>query len=194
MSKDDLTRVRNDLETMESAIGLPPRWDANEIRINLLFAAAGLAAVAWALLPHGLSPLVGLCFLLVPVIAWARTGTTGESPVAGREFRSALRTVWLAIPLVALFGWSRQVGLTATEFLSLSIFLIGAILFSAAVGEKQMNSLLGWAAALMTGALLLPLGAGHIVAVFAATLVMGGLLSALFAYANRERQASHAAG
>ena len=40
MTKDDLARVRDDLETIKSAIGLPPRWDPREVRINLLFAAS----------------------------------------------------------------------------------------------------------------------------------------------------------
>ena len=73
MTQDDLARVRDDLETIKSAIGLPPRWDPREVRINLLLAAAGLAAMVWALVPHELSPLLGLCFFAVPVIEWLRT-------------------------------------------------------------------------------------------------------------------------
>ena len=120
MTQDELSRVRDDLETMKSAIGLPPRWDPREVRINLLLAAAGLAATVWALIPHGLSPLLGLCFFAVPVVEWIRFGRTPESYTAGREFRSALRTVWLALPLIALFAWCRQVGVTPLQFLGLS--------------------------------------------------------------------------
>lgn len=194
MTKDDLARVRDDLETINSAIGLPSRWDPREVRINLLLAAAGLAAMLWALLPHELSPLLGLCFLSVPVIEWLRTATTGESHMSGREFRCALRTFWLVLPLVALFAWCRQIGLTPLEFLGLATFLIGTVLFSAGLGEQQRRSFVGWAAALMIGGLLLPMEFAPVVAVFAATLASGGIISAALVYAAREESTSHAAG
>ena len=193
MTQDELSRVRDDLETIKSAIGLPPRWDPREVRINLLLAAAGLAATVWALIPHGLSPLLGLCFFAVPVVEWIRFGRTPESYTAGREFRSALRTVWLALPLIALFAWCRQVGVTPLQFLGLATFLIGTVLFSAALGEKQLRSLVGWAAALIVGGLLLPLELAPVIPVFAGTLALGGIISAALAYVAREESMSHAA-
>jgi hypothetical protein len=194
MKNDDLARVRNDLEAIQSAIGISPQWDLREVRINLLFAAAGLAAVLWALVPHQLSPLLGLCFLAVPVIEWLRTASFSESHVARREFRSALGTVWLALPLVALFAWCRQVGVTPLAFLGLAIFLVGTVLFSAAVGERQGRSLLGWAVALMIGGLLLPLELAPVVPIFAGILALGGIISAALAYAVREESTNHAVG
>jgi hypothetical protein len=186
--------VRNDLETIHSAIGLPPHWDPREVRINLLFAAAGLAAMVWALLPHELSPLLGLCFLAAPVTEWLRNGKMGDRHLASRDFRSALRTVWLVLPLVALFTWCRRIGLTPLEYLGLATFLIGTILFSAALGEQQRRSLVGWAAALMIGGLLLPMEVAPAIAVFAGTLTLGGIISAALVYAAREESTSHAAG
>ena len=192
MTKDDLARIRNDLETINSAIGISPQWDPREVRINLLLAAAGLAAMLWGLVQHELSPLLGLCFLAVPVIEWLRTGKTTESHMTGREFRTALRTVWLGMPLVALFAWCRQIGVSPLEFLGLAIFLIGTVLFSAALGERQGRSLVGWAVALMFGGLLLPLELAPVVPVFAGTLALGGIISAALVYAAREESTSHA--
>lgn len=194
MTQDDLARVRNDLETIHSAMGLPPRWDPREVHINLLFAAAGIAAMVWALIPHPLPPILGLTFFALPVIEWLRAAKRSDDRVTRREFRSSLRTVWLVLPLVALFSWCRQIGLTPIEFLGLAIFLIGTILFSGALGEKQGLSLMGWAAALIIGGLLLPLGVAPVVAVFAGTLAFGGLISAAFAYAIWKESTSHAAG
>lgn len=194
MSHSDLSRVRSDLDAIQSAIGLEPRWDPREIRINLLFAAAGLAGMAWALAPHNLSPLVGLWFLAIPVFAWLRGMKIPEAHMTKREIRGALRTIWLALPLAALFAWCRQVGLSPLVFLGLALFLIGTVLFSAAVGEKQMKSPLGWAAALMLGGLLLPLQVAPVVAVFAGTIAMGGLASAALVYATREESTSHGIG
>lgn len=194
MSYNDLRQVRSDLDTIQSAIGLEPRWDPREIRINLLFAAAGLAAAAWALAPHNLSPLFGLWFLSIPVFAWLRGMKSSEAHMTKREIRGALRTTWLALPLVALFAWCRQLGLAPLVFLGLALFLIGTVLFSAAVGEMQLKSPLGWAAALMLGGLLLPLEVAPAVAVFAGTIAMGGLASAALVYATREESTSHGTG
>ena len=191
--QDDLARVRNDLNTIEAAIGLPPRWDPREVRINLLFTGAGLIAAAWVLVPHGAWPLLGLCFFALPLIEWLRTGKSGESRVTCREFRSALRTAWLALPLVALFAWCQWVGLTPLEFLGLATFLIGTLLFSAALGNNQGRSLAGWAAALMVGGLLIPLELAPVIASLAGTLASGGFISAVLSYAAREKSTSHAA-
>src|SRR5262245_10863358 len=119
MSHDDLARIRNDLDTIQTAIGLPPGWEPREVRINLLFAAAGAAALIWTLVPHGLSPVIGFSFFAVPVIEWLRAGQTTEAHLARREFRGALRTLLLALPLVGLFAWCRQMGLTPLTYLGL---------------------------------------------------------------------------
>jgi hypothetical protein len=194
MKNDDLARVRTDLENIQAAIGLPPRWDPREVRVNLLFAAAGVVAAVWALIPLPLSPVAGLLFFAIPVIDWLRAAKNNNDHLASRECRSALRTAWLALPLIALFLWCRQLGLTPLEFLGLAVFLIGMVLFSAAVGEKQGLSLVGWALALMIGGLLLPLQIAPVVAVFAGALALGGLISAALAYAMREESMNHAAG
>lgn len=194
MAQDDLNRVRNDLATIQSAIGLPTRWDPREVRINLLFAAAGLAAMAWALVPHSFSPLCGLFLFVVPVIDWLRMGNSGDGQFAGREFRHALLTAWLALPLIALFFLCRQIGLTPLQFLGLAIFLVGTVLFSAFLGEKQGRPFLGWAAALMIGGFLLPWEIAPVIAVFAGALAAGGLVSAALAYIAREESGSHVAG
>jgi hypothetical protein len=150
--------------------------------------------MVWALVPHTLAPDLGLAFFALPVVEWLRTAKTNDDRVSRREFRSALRTVWLALPLLALFSWCRQVGLTPLEFLGLATFLIGTILFSAALGDKQGFSFAGWAAALIVGGLLLPLGIAPMIAVFAGALALGGLISAGLAYATQKESTSHAIG
>jgi len=193
MTNDDLARVRGDLECIESAIGLP-RWDPQEIRINLLLAAAGLAAAIWAAIPHGLSPLLGLFSFALPVVEWLRVAKNNQSRSYVRDFRSAGRTAWLALPLVALFAWCRIFNLNPLQFLGLATFLIGAILFSAAIGEKQVRSVIGWALTLMLGGLLLPVEVAPVIAVLAGAIAAGGVISAALAYAGRKESTSHAAG
>src|SRR5690349_1339328 len=104
MANDDLARVRSDLNTIETALGLPADYRPREMRVYLLLAAAGLVAMIWAIAPHGLPPVLGFGAFIVPMIAWLRLAKT-ESTVG--ECRGALATFWLVIPLAALFGLCR---------------------------------------------------------------------------------------
>jgi len=195
MNDNEMKRVREDLDTINSVMGLPPQWDHHEVQVNLLFGLAGLAALAWTLAPHHLSPLLGLTLLVIPVIQWMRLVTVSAKPIAAaRDFRQSIRTVWLALPLLGLFAWSRHVGLAPLQYLGLATFLMGTALFSAAVGEKQGSSLLGWAAALMVGGLLLPLEFGPAVAVLAGAIALGGLGSAAFLYLSRGESSKYGSG
>ena len=191
---DRLARVRNDLETMESAIGLSRSWNPSEVRLNLLFAAAGLAAILWLIVPHGLMPVLGLCFFAIPIAEWAQFVATHstEDRFIRRDFKSALRTFWLLVPLLSLFLWCQHFGLAPLEFLGLATFLVGVVLFSAAVGERFERSLLAWSVPLMCGGLVLPLEVVPFAAVLAAALGLGGLMSAGLAFAARKDFSNHA--
>jgi hypothetical protein len=193
MNRDELTRIRSDIDSIESAMGLSRR-DPQEFRLNVLLAAAGLAALIWSLIPHGLSPLLGLISFAVPVTAWLRLSTTRAEPFRAREFQSAARTLWLALPLLGLFAWCRQSGLAPIQFLGLAIFLIGSILFAASAGEKQGRSFIGWGLALMVGGLIIPLQVAQVVVVFALAIVAGSAISALLTLLAREEATGHAAG
>jgi hypothetical protein len=194
MRDDDLERVKGDLETIEGAIGLSRAWGPGELRVTLLFVAAGLAAAAWALLARGASPLWGLTALVVPVAAWLRLALAPveRSAFARRDLRGALRTLWLAPPLAALFFWCRHAGLRPVDFLGLSTFLVGTVLLCAAAGDKSQRALWGWAVALTAGGLLLPIGVAPPAALLAAAIACGALGSAAAAYLDRRESPDHA--
>ena len=195
MNETNFDRVKSDLENIESAMGLRHPFDPQEVRVNLLFAGSGLAAALIALIPHGLSPLLGFVLFLVPIVEWLRLANRSPqvAPSTTRDVRAAIRTMWFAVPLFALFLWCRHQGLLPLQFLGLAVFVIGALLFSSAIGERYERTLLGWSAALMAGGLALPLNLAPPIAVLAITLACGGLLAAVLAFAAREDSSDHAA-
>jgi hypothetical protein len=190
MKNDDLARVRSDLDAVESALGLPTHPQPVERKIYLLFAAAGLVALVWALLPHGLPAALGFCAFIVPVALWLRVAQTEASD---KECRGSICTLWLVFPILALFVWCRAMNLSPLVFLGLSSFLVGALLFSAALGERHWQSLIGWALALMIGGLALPLLPAPPSAMLAGMLALGGTISATLLHITQERSSSHAA-
>jgi hypothetical protein len=180
---EKLDRVREDLEAVRAATGLSDGWGRRGVRNCLLFAGAGLAAAAWALVPHGLPPAAGTIAFLVPVADWlalCRLSASDRPPpgVDWREWRRALSVLWLAVPLAALALWCRQVALPPHQFAGLAAFCLGFALLSAAVGERGQRPLCGWAAGLMAGGLLLPIDAAAALPVLFACLAAGALASA----------------
>jgi hypothetical protein len=195
MSQHDLERVRNDLDTIQAAIGLQPPQSSKEIRINLSFAGAGLAAIAWSLVATGPIQLAAFAFFLVPFADWLRTAASCNSHefYLRRDLRDAFRTVFLALPLVALFIWCRSVGLAPVHFLSLSVFCVGVALFSGAVGSRSEPSYICWSITLMTGGLFVSLGVASPVLVLSGALGLGGLSSALVLYFTQFNSQNYAA-
>jgi hypothetical protein len=188
MQNDDLARIRNDLDVVQSALGLPQPAPPIERKIYLLFAAAGLLALVWALVPHRFPAALGFCAFIPPVALWLRFA---RAEASDKECRGALRTLWLMVPILALFVWCRLMDLSPLVFLGLTTFLVGALLFSAAVGEPHWRSIVGWAMALMMGGLALPLPAPPL-AVLAGALALGGLISAALLTFTREPSSNHA--
>jgi hypothetical protein len=194
MSQYDLERVRSDLDTIEAAIGVSPPQPSNEIRINSTFAVAGVAAVTWALVVTGPTHVAAFTFFLVPLTVWLFTAVRGnlQEHYVLRDRRAAFRTVFLALPLAALFFWCRSVGLSPAHFLGLSVFLVGIALFCGAVTRPDPNYVC-WSVALMTGGLLVPLGGASPVLILSGALGLGGLFSALVLSVNYYRFRNHAA-
>jgi hypothetical protein len=197
MANEDLDRVRADLAVIRTAAGLGSMWGRQDLRTNLLLAAAGAAAIGWALAPHGHWPVLGLLAFLVPVVEWLRAGTRegddGRDTERAREdFRQSCRALWLAMPISALYLWCRYVGLTPFQFLGIATFLVGVVLFGPAVGDRGQRPLLPWAVTLMVGGLLVPLGIAPVIAVIAGAIALGGLISAAaVAWELRQGRAGH---
>lgn len=188
----DLDRLRHDLATVRAAAGLDPAWNRHAIRTHLLLAAAGAAAAVFAVVPHGLPPIVGLVAFVVPVADWwwQARGRPTRTAADDREWRATLAVLWYALPLVVLGWWSRaifDVDLVTTA--GLMWFMLGFVLFGSAVSERRVRPLLGWAIAFMMGGLLIPVYLGAIVPVLGLAICVGALVSAAWIAADRRRAA-----
>jgi hypothetical protein len=126
---------------------------------------------------------------IVPTIAWLRVAQT-ESTTS--ECGSAMKTLWLAVPLAGLFALCRYLEFAPVVYLGLATFLVGVLLFSAALGERSGHAILGWAIALMVGGLLLPMAIAPPVATIAGALSLGGFAAATVLHFTREQAAKHA--
>jgi hypothetical protein len=194
MSENDLARVKSDLDVMEHSLGLAHAWDPREYTISLLFAGAGIAAAVWASFAVETSTLLGLGLLVVPVVAWLRAAArASDDPSVWRDVQAAVRAAWLVFPLVALWFWCRAVGLTELDFLGLSTFLIGAVLFSAAMADWKNLAMVGWAIPLMAAGLLVSVYVEFVVVLLAGAIGLGGLLSATISRLARKKAQCHAA-
>jgi len=188
----DIRRVRDDLDALRDAAGLGHDFGPAAVRSCLLFACAGAAACVWALVPHGLPPATALAAFAVPAVDWLMACKRSESVPPGadadwREWRKALPVFLLVLPLVSLHVWCRAVGLPPAQFLGLSTFAIGFVLFSSAVARRSQLPLVGWAVGLLAGGLLLPLDPARAVLVLSACVGAGALLSAGIASFVRPR-------
>ena len=105
--------------------------------------------------------------------------SAGRTAAAAREWREAVAVLWYVPPLALLGLWGRAVGLSPVMVAGLMWFMLGFVLFGAAVTERGLRPLLGWALSFMAGGLLLPLKLGPFIPVFAGTLAAGAVVAAL---------------
>jgi hypothetical protein len=177
----ELRRLRDDVTTLRSAMGLDPQWDRGDIRTHALLAGAALAAAAWPLLPHRLPAVLGCLAFAVPVWDWARRirPSSDRSAREAAEWRDSMRVLWYVLPLTALGAWSRFVGLDAITIGGLMVFMMGLVLFGPAVSERGLLPLLPWALACMAGGLIMPLQIAPQLVVFSGAIAAGALLAAI---------------
>jgi len=152
VARDDLDRVRDDLDAIRAAAGLDN--DLGSARHPLRacsFAAAGLVALAWAGRPRTGSRPPRACW---PCSSPSTTGCglRGTNLAArvrprgcGGEWRQAGRLLWLALPLAALqrLGAARgDAPAPAPRHRGVPVRLP---VVRSAVGERGLRPLLGWA-------------------------------------------------
>jgi hypothetical protein len=140
-------------------------------------------------MPHGLWKVAGLAAFILPVADWVWQARMRRSHTAAddREWREAMMVFWYVLPLLALAAWSRVVGLDLAVMAGLMCFLLGFVLFGSAVSERRQRPLLGWAIALMTGGLAMPLRIGWLVPILGLAICAGALVSAGWIAADRRR-------
>src|SRR5215213_7958356 len=185
----DLDRIKNDLETMEKALGITTsmgrdwvRWMKRDQWIGLWWCLPGLILVVAAFLPFdrtqrvfGLVPdqwvglLVAAVLLFLAAFLTRKVTAKDDRPDAfvreakrmnGISRQGAWFNVALLVQLVLYFSWGWSYGISSGAFYSGLFLVTGSSCLVAALTAKAWP-LLGWALPLLVYSLCLPLVEGH---------------------------------
>jgi hypothetical protein len=188
MATDDLHAVQRDLDAMRAALDLDGAT-VDSARGHALIALAGLVTLLWVAVVPAPLQLWGLLSVLIPsgylvAIRARHREAAGGSPAVRREFRDALRVLFLSVPIVAYTFWAQWLGVPPLVVLATAIFFIGVMMFG---GSRHQPAMACWGVTLMAGALILPAKFASPVVVIAGVLILAGTLSALVARFDRAR-------
>lgn len=134
MSSSDLDRVRADLSTMRSALGIGLPWSEADVWFGAAIAAGGIYAVlnwptspwlvnsAWAAAP--LASTLGA--YMIYIASRSRRLPPREEP-RRREYKAAVIAMAVVIPAALVFAkWGKYVGLTSSQLSGCGLALMGA--------------------------------------------------------------------
>ena len=174
----ELERVKNDIATIQKAIGLAPcfgrdwiHWLQRDTWLYLLWGFPGLILIVAAIAPpddtrryFGLIPIqwVGVLVAAVmlgilAVVNRQMSADDGRPPGLVREYRRINASSWtMLVPILFYFIWARQYGIGAHAFMAGLWLLCGSIVFMAALLTK-LWVFLGWAIPLLAFGLCQPL-------------------------------------
>jgi len=187
--KQDLTRLKNDVETIQRALGLAPsfqqdwvQWMKRDNWFNLWWCLPGSIILASALLPInraqtylGLIPdqwtgiLVAVSLLLIASIGTRRTTRKDGRPESliretkrlyGVTREGFLFSMAFAVQFLLFVIWSRQHHMAFDAFWTGLFLLAGTTFFVSAFAAKAWI-LLGYALPFVAYGLCLPLADGH---------------------------------
>jgi hypothetical protein len=183
--KPELDRVKNDLQTMQKAIGLAPAfsrewilWFKRDNWLNLWWGLPGLILIAASLAPlDNTSRFLGLlapqwvgllvtAVLLAMLVFWGKLMKSDARPAGvTREYRRInAQGSWFLVGFLAQFAlylvWGRQHGIGAQAFMAGLWLLCGSSLLLLAVVTKAWV-FLGWAIPLLAYGLSQPLLPGR---------------------------------
>jgi hypothetical protein len=187
--KPELDRVKNDLETMQKALGLAPsmgrewiQWMKRDKWCGLWWCLPGFILIAAALWPHdhtkrflGLvldqwAALLVITVMLAIAVAATRKVTAEDGRPEGliRESKRingmTAQGFWFSMALVVqllfYFIWGKQYHIAAEAFWSGLFILMGSSCLAAAVSARAWT-LLGWAIPFLGYGCCLSLVQGH---------------------------------
>jgi len=187
--RPELDRIKNDLETMEKALGVSNSmgrdwliWMKRDRWIGFWWCLPGSILIAAALVPHDRNQryfglvvdqwagllvcaiLLGLAHFLTRKV----TANDGRPPALIRETKLlngvSVQGFWfmstLALQLSVYFAWGKHYGIPFNPFWAGLFILMGSSCLTGAIAAKAWP-LLGWAIPFLAYALCLPLADGH---------------------------------
>jgi len=163
-AQNDIERIKADLDAIQQAAGLTPPFGREEIRANLVFAAAGAVALIWALLPTGLPaqwgavPLILVC---VGYVTWMRTKyrrSSGRSPTRRREYTAEIVGMFVVAALALVYRfWAERLGISTAIMGGAMLFVLGMAMLVPVLRDRNRLPDLGVAVPLIACGLAIPL-------------------------------------
>ncbi len=201
MSTSEVQRVKDDLATLQRAAGLESLVGREDVWANLAIAAAGVVAVVWALLPHGMPQqwgMVPLVLVVLSYLTWQRARhrqSTGRSAIERKKYSAELAGVAVVIVLALVYRlWANELGISREVAGGAAFFILGAAIVVFCLRERQRWPELGTAVPIMACGLAIPMLSVSTWVLLGGTFAVGGAVTAgLTAYQIRMDANDHAA-
>jgi len=162
MSQVPLERVREDLETIRTAIGVELPFGRSEVLANIWTAACGLLVALWSLLApseyRGTAVVLDLAVLGWLWCSYHARRHRGVRPWTWREHKLGLLGAAIVTPcLVAYMLWERHLGMPREMVGAAALFSVGLGVLLISLVDQRRRYYLGGALALMTWGVSFPL-------------------------------------
>ena len=188
MAQVELTRVRQDLATMQQAVGVGLPFGREDVRLSLAWAAAGVPLAAWTAWTAVEQWQFGMLLVVPAALVLALSGAVAKkyhhrrarAPIRWREYRHQ----WLlAAVLTPLWGaclyWGIRQGLSPEAMTVTGIFMAGLGMLALPIVDRTRLFYLGWGGAtLLLGAAAPLCGQRYLGLAVGGWLILAGLSTA----------------
>jgi len=185
MSAGEVERFKNDLATLEKATGLVPLYGREDVWADLAVSAAGLVAVVWALLPHGLPQQWGvlpLVLVVVGYLTWQRARHrrgSGRSGMARKRYTAELIGTGVVVVLAVVYRlWANELGISREVAGGAALFMLGGAVLVFALRERDRWPDLGFAIPTMLCGLAIPMLSVSTWVLIGGAFAIGGAITA----------------
>jgi len=163
MINRDLKRIREDLDTVKSALGWDLPFNEQTIFVQLAAAAGGLLCLAWVIQPYQLPRywhyLAAAALMCLPMIIYLSYATVHKLDLGLESrpwgFQQAVYPLVSITVITVFFFWAIATALVSVPFgVSAMLFVVGATQLAMIAGDRRQIRNVGWAIGWMLLAVL----------------------------------------
>ena len=183
MKTDEISRVKDDLETVREAVGLRLPFDRGDIVASLLTAAGGVVLLVWSLIWTGYWLLVGA----IPVLAVILMGPIWQAAKRRRRGRPPLRRnvhtfsnisgLILVAAMAGFIALSGRINIPRPYAYTTVCFFVGVMFLAFGIFHAPRRRYLAGAVALFVMAVGIPWSYDQYLVALVSTSVIGWSLA-----------------